>query len=107
MARVSKQHQQTPHEGMDIARLRLHMAIHVVVETQLADGQPAETARTLARLMEGGVSRHEAIHLIGTVVSQELISAVDQQPAGGEGAPDSGYDEQRFVDRLQRLRPSP
>ncbi len=95
MVRAMKEHLEEPHHGLDGPRLRVHVATHAVVETQVAQGAPPETGQTLARLMAEGLTRHDAIHAIGTVISEQLISAVGQ---GGE------YDEQAFRQRLAALR---
>ncbi len=94
MARVMNEHLKDPHPGMEGHRLRVHAATHAVVETQIARDEPPETAFTLQRLMEEGLSRHDAVHAIGAVVSEQLINAV------GQGAV---YDEQRFTARLREL----
>lgn len=94
MVRAMKEHLDDPHHGLDGPRLRVHVATHAVVETQIAEGAPPETSMTLQRLMAEGLSRHDAIHAIGTVVSEQLISAVGQ----------GGYNEQLFRERLAALR---
>lgn len=94
MASVVHEHQQTPHAGMNPARLRIHAAVHAVVETQIAQGTPAETTLTLKRLMDQGISRHDAVHAIGAVVSTQLINTL-----GSEG----GYDEQQYARQLREL----
>ena len=47
-----------------------------IVENQLADGMPEETGRTLARLLEAGYSRDEAIDKIGTLVVMERFDVL-------------------------------
>lgn len=49
--------------------LKLHAAIHVAVEDQIAMGY-GPTCRTMARLQAEGLNRHEANHAIGSVLSQ-------------------------------------
>jgi hypothetical protein len=58
------------HPPMDNARL--HALVHVVVENQLALGDPRETVAAMERLRAAGLSRHEALHAVGTVVFEEL-----------------------------------
>jgi hypothetical protein len=63
--------------------LRAHSAIHAVVENQLALGQPIEAQAALARLLRGGVTRHDAIHAIGSVLAEHLfpvLQEVDDPP---------------------------
>jgi hypothetical protein len=56
------------------ANPRLHAAVHVVVENQIALREPAEVAATLERLVAEGLDRHEAVHAIGKVVADELVA---------------------------------
>lgn len=92
--RVAQEHELSPHPGIAGGRLRLHLAVHVVVETQLVEGSPPEVPETLARLLARGVARHDAIHVIGEVASEEVISCLSR----GER-----YDEERYVARLRAL----
>ena len=53
----------------------MHSVIHVIVENQLAlkvDSVPA----TISKLTRQGLSRHEAIHAIGAVISEDLFNIV-------------------------------
>ncbi len=52
--------------------LRLHATFHAIVERQIAAGEPHETAQTVKRLMNEGLTRHEAIHAVGSVVAGML-----------------------------------
>ena len=53
------------------AARRMHASIHVVVENQLAlDDEPV--VRALARLMKEGLSRHDAVHAIGSLVAENI-----------------------------------
>jgi hypothetical protein len=56
---------------------RLHAAVHAVVENQLASGEPPEAPRALARLRGAGLSRHEAVHAIGLLVSNAMAAALE------------------------------
>ncbi len=56
-----------------------HAALHVVVETQLANGF-GPSKRAMVRLQQQGLTRHESIHAIAEVVSSCL-----GQSATGEG----------------------
>ena len=50
---------------------RLHATIHTVVENQLAlNDEPV--VRALGRLMKEGLSRHDAIHAIGSLVAEHV-----------------------------------
>ena len=59
--------------------LRMHAIVHLAVETQLAEGHPV-AVRTLARLLEQGLDRHDALHAIGAAVAEQIFGAVKGQP---------------------------
>lgn len=94
MTRILREHATNPHPDMDEKRLRVHAAIHVVVETQLQRGSPPEVQSTLDRLMLEGLERHDAIHAIGSVASDEVLTCLSS---------DRTYDEQRYIERLRSL----
>jgi hypothetical protein len=57
------------------AARRLHATIHTVVENQLAlNDEPV--VRALARLLNGGLSRHDAVHAIGSLVAEHIFDLV-------------------------------
>ena len=71
-----------PHPA--VRKPRVHAAIHLVVEGQLASGSPPEARRAMDRLVRGGLSRHEAIHAIASVVAataQGALSGARFDPA--------------------------
>jgi hypothetical protein len=63
-----------PHPA--VRQPRLHAAVHLVVENQLAAGEPPEVRRALDRLVRGGLSRHEAVHAVGSVVASSVQGAL-------------------------------
>lgn len=77
-------------EESELAR----QAIFEAVETQLADGDPPETAGTLDRLMADGHPREEAIRLIGCVLADEMFRIMKTERE---------YDHARYVGLLRRL----
>jgi hypothetical protein len=58
-----------------MANDRLHAAIHVVVENQLALGENV-VIDTMARLVREGLTRHDAIHAVGAVLVKHLTAAL-------------------------------
>ena len=90
---IVEEHRQ-PHPGVEGDRLRLHLALHQVVEQQLVQGEPAETAATLDRLQHQGLSRHQAVHAIGSVVSAEVFEVLQERKQ---------YDEARYLAGLRAL----
>ena len=61
--------------GIRVPNSRLHATFHVIVENQAALGDETPVRRTLERLMNEGIDRHEAIHAVGSVLT-EFISDV-------------------------------
>ena len=54
-----------------LPNLTMHAAFHAIVENQLAEGL-ASVTRAIARLSTQGLSRHDAIHAVGTVLGEHL-----------------------------------
>ncbi len=69
---------------INMPNARLHAIAHVVVENQLDEGlEPVK--EKLAELIRDGLSRHDAIHAIGTVVMAQTYDMLkngktDDQP---------------------------
>ncbi|MBI3000939.1 MAG: DUF1841 family protein [Deltaproteobacteria bacterium] len=74
---------------------KLHASIHVVVENQLASNDEP-VVRALARLTKEGLSRHDAVHAIGSVVAEEIYDLLKLQDA-----PDTAH--ARYYAALERL----
>ncbi len=74
----------------------IHAAFHLVVENQVALGDETPTRRTVERLMGEGLTRHEAIHAVGTVLSDEIVSVMR-----GESAAEPS--EETFNSALEQL----
>ena len=58
--------------GRKTPNLRLHAVLHSIVENQLALGEPPNVRATLDRLMHEGLSRHDAVHAIASVVGEHV-----------------------------------
>jgi hypothetical protein len=52
-----------------VPSMKAHAAIHAMVENQIASGY-GPSKRAVARLQAEGLSRHEAIHALGSVLAQ-------------------------------------
>ena len=63
----------------------LHATVHVIVENQLALDDQIIVRSTLNRLMEDGLTRHEAIHAIGSVLIEHIYDVLHTESA----APDA------------------
>jgi len=85
-----------------VARLKLpnltaHAALHVIVENQIAlDLEPV--VRAMDRLRKQGLTRHDAIHAIGSVVAENLfgILKADQND-------DAAASQARYYAAVERL----
>ncbi|MCI0150785.1 hypothetical protein KNO81_33480 [Paraburkholderia sediminicola] len=85
-----------------VARIKLpnvtaHAALHVIVENQIAlDLEPV--VRAMDRLRKQGLTRHDAIHAIGSVVAENLfgILKADQND-------DAAASQARYCAAVERL----
>jgi hypothetical protein len=78
--------------GIRLPNLRLHAIFHMIVENQLAMAEAAVVA-TLARLEEEGLSRHDAIHAIGSVLAEHVYDLLKEEPGPPSGGPNVAYAE--------------
>lgn len=67
-------------EGFELPNEYVHAIIHIVVENQAAMGDMTPVAATLERLMDEGLDRHDAIHAVGTAITEHLWSRSHGQP---------------------------
>jgi hypothetical protein len=71
----------------------MHVVIHQIIESQLAANNPPETAQNLARLLEQGLTRHDAVHEIGKALARNIAQLMKfQRP----------FNDQLYVRRLRR-----
>ena len=52
---------------------RVHAVFHVIVENQVALGTEIPAQKTLERLIRKGLSRHDAVHAIGSVLAGHMF----------------------------------
>jgi hypothetical protein len=64
---------------------RLHATMHTIVENQLALEDQTIVRATLQRLMEAGLTRHEAIHAVGSVLAEHIYDLLHTQSLPAEG----------------------
>lgn len=69
-------HRVPPPGHPPIENLHNHAALHAVVETELARDWPPGVRQTLARLRSEGLSRHDAIHALISVVSMMTLELI-------------------------------
>lgn len=58
--------------GVELPDVMVHAMIHVVVENQVALND-VPVLRALARLMKEGLSRHDAVHAIGSILAEQIF----------------------------------
>ena len=54
----------------------MHVMLHQMVEQQIRNESPPEVEKVFQRLKDGGMDRHGAIHLIGSVLVENLFDVV-------------------------------
>jgi hypothetical protein len=57
---------------------RLHITMHEIVANQIWDDDPPETWQTAQRLLEGGYDRHEVLHMLASVVSDDVYRTLKE-----------------------------
>jgi hypothetical protein len=57
---------------------RLHVAMHQVVANQLLAGDPPQTRQTVQRLAGLGYDWHNVMHMIATLVTEDVYSALKE-----------------------------
>jgi len=77
--------------------LKAHAAFHAIVENQLAEGVES-VVRAMSRLNGEGLSRHDALHAIGSVLAEELHDLVTVRVDDPPEVAQARYDA--AVDRL-------
>jgi hypothetical protein len=76
---------------------KAHAALHAIVENQAATGF-GPTVRALARLQRQGLSRHEAVHAVGSIVSGFMFAAMNSP-----SQPDSHALQSAINSRIEAL----
>jgi hypothetical protein len=71
---------------------RMHARLHVIVENQVAEGVEA-TRRTIDRVVDSGVRRHVAVHMVIDALLQQIGAGVD-------------FDDAAWAARLDALDPA-
>jgi len=73
--------------------LLLHSSIHMVVENQLAENIES-TKETYNRLLRQGLYRHETIHAIGAVVTEDIYDMLKNSET---------FNHDKYKNRLRKL----
>ena len=70
--------------GVKLENLKLHAITHVVVENQVALGEPTPVLDTLNRLVDEGLDRHEAVHAIGSILMSIVFDVAHGPDVSGD-----------------------
>ncbi len=103
-------HDPLPPKHPPVKNLRVHGALHAVVETQLAQGMTG-VPQAMQRLLRAGLTRHEAVHAIGDVAAEFMRRLVqEKRPFLAEAYEKElsvvDPDEWRFESTPRRPRPA-
>lgn len=61
-----------------LPNVEAHAAFHAFVETQIAEGlEPV--VRAMMRLVRQGLTRHEALHAVGSVLAEQIFEAANSK----------------------------
>jgi maltooligosyltrehalose synthase len=77
--------------GIELPNATLHAAFHVIVENQVA-GDLDSVVRAMARLQREGLTRHDALHAIGSVVAELLYELLPSKDGAAANAVPARYD---------------
>jgi hypothetical protein len=90
---------ETWHRGarIKLPNVRLHAALHVIVENQLAL-KLDPVVRAMHRLRKEGLTRHDAIHAIGSVVAEHLFGLLKTNQGD-----DAAASQARYCAAVERL----
>ncbi len=76
---------------------QVHAVIHTVVENQVTTGDETPVAEAIQRLREQGLSRHEAIHAVGTVLAGHMWELTQGEVAATEDPNIAYFEEVRTL----------
>lgn len=80
-----------------VPHIKGHAAFHVIVENQIAQGF-GPSVRAVERLQHEGLSRHDAVHFVASVVSEFSYEAMSDQSS--EEAPTMQSRMNAAIERL-------
>jgi hypothetical protein len=71
------------HRGkkVKLPNINLHGVFHVMVENQIAEGIPV-VQKKLDELLSDGLDRHDAVHAIGSVLSEHIYNLMKTKTPG-------------------------
>lgn len=72
LARIEAHHASPQCDHAPAPNPELHATVHLIVENQVALGDATPTAAAIARLCAEGLTRHEAVHAVGSIIAEML-----------------------------------
>lgn len=82
---------------------QLHAMVHATVENQVAIGDELPVRQTVNRLIAEGLSRHEAVHAVGSALAGQIYAALNGETAKSSPADDYKVAVERLTaDRWRR-----
>jgi hypothetical protein len=82
---------------IDLPSVTAHAAVHAIVENQIALGVDS-VMRAVPRLMRQGLSRHDAIHAVASVLTRQLYEQANAKERDSAVVVQARYDAE--VERL-------
>ncbi len=76
---------------VSLPNAKIHAALHVIVENQVALGDETPVRRTVERLMSEGLDRHDAIHAVASVLAGHMYGVFSPSPSEPISDPKPGY----------------
>jgi len=83
--------------GIELHNVTAHAAFHAIVENQLAMQHPP-VVRSMERLRKEGLSRHDCVHAIGSVLARHLHDLITTASLEAPSTAQARYDA--AVERL-------
>ena len=84
-------------QRIELPNLKLHAVFHAIVENQIAE-QFESSLRGLTRLTAEGLSRHDALHAMGSVVAEHLYETMRSKDEDSAASAQARYNA--AVERL-------
>lgn len=84
-------------QRIELPNLKLHAVFHAIVENQIAE-QLESSLRGLTRLTAEGLSRHDALHAMGSVVAEHLYETMRSKDEDSAASAQARYNA--AVERL-------
>ena len=76
----------------------VHVMIHQMVENQVADHDPPQTAETLEAMVQAGYDRHDGVHAIGALITGEIFQILKNNRP---------FDTADYIEALRELAQTP